>query len=121
VSALLRSWSLVLNVYSSRSFLDEQLRELHHCGQSTVSSIRIRDDGAQVVDVCELGAVSFGFRGYTFFALLAVMEKLGHEKVGDFVWDGGLGILALAFGEVEEDGRRGNLPNLDLARRMQRR
>jgi hypothetical protein len=30
-------------------------------------------------------------------------------------------MLALAFGRGEEDGRRGNLPNLDLARRMQRR
>ena len=99
MSALLRSWSLVLNVYSSRSFLDEQLRELHHCGQSTMSSIRIGDDWAQVVDVCELGAVGLGFRGYTFFALLAVVEELGHEEVGDFVWDGGLGLLALPFGE----------------------
>jgi hypothetical protein len=55
-----------------------------------MSGIRICDDRAQVVNVCELGPIGFGFRGYTFFALLAVVEELGHEEVGDFVWDGGL-------------------------------
>jgi hypothetical protein len=122
MTTLLRPWRLVFDVYSRCSLLDEQLCELHHCSQSTVPGICVCDDGTEVVDVCEFGPFGFGFRGYTFFALLTVVEKLGHEEVGDFVWDSGLGELVCGFGE-EKGGnqRRDNLPNLDRARRMQRR
>jgi len=58
-----------------------------------MSGICVCDDGTEVVDVCEFGPFGFGFRGYTFFALLTVVEELGHEEVGDFVWDSGLRML----------------------------
>jgi hypothetical protein len=97
VSALLCPRSLVLNMDTSCSLLDEQFRKLHHCGETAVAGICVCDDGAEVVDVCELGACGFGFCGYAFFALFAVVEKLSHEEMGDFVWDGGLEMLVFAI------------------------
>jgi hypothetical protein len=97
VPALLSPRRLVLDMYSRCSLLDEQLRELHHCGQSPMSGVCVCDDGAEIIDVCELGAVSFRFCGNAFFALLAVVEELGHEEVGDFVGDGGLGLLVFGI------------------------
>jgi hypothetical protein len=72
------------------SLLDEQLRELHHSGETAMAGVCVCDDGAKVVDVCDLGAGGFGFCGYAFFTLLAVVEELGHEEVRNFVWDSGL-------------------------------
>ncbi len=54
VSALLCTGSLVLNMDSCCSFLDEEFRELHHGCETAVSGVCICDDGAEVVDVCEL-------------------------------------------------------------------
>jgi hypothetical protein len=90
VSTLFCPRSLVLDMYPRCSLLYEQFRELHHGCQTTMSSVRICDDGAEIINVGELGAVRFGFRGDAFFTLLAVVEELGHEEMGDFVWDGGL-------------------------------
>lgn len=55
-----------------------------------MSSISIGDDWSEVIDVGEFGPI--GFRGgcNTFFSLLAVVKKLGLEKMLDLVWNGGL-------------------------------
>jgi hypothetical protein len=90
MSALLRSWSLILDVDTSSSFLHEQLGQFHDRCQTSMSGISICNDGSEVIDICELGAV--GFRGGcdSFFALLAVVEKLGLEEMLDLIRDGGL-------------------------------
>ena len=53
VAALLGSWHLVLNMDTGRSLLDEELRELHHSGQTTMTSVCIGNDWAEEVDVGE--------------------------------------------------------------------
>lgn len=90
MSALLGSRSLILNMNTSSSLLNKQFCQLHNGSQSSMSGISICDDGAEVVDVGELGAVDFRFGRHTLFSLLAVVEELSHEEMADFVWHGGL-------------------------------
>ena len=105
--ALLRPRRLILNMDARSSLLNEQLGQFHDSSQTSVSGISVCDDGAQVIDVCELGTVGFGSSCYSFFALLAVVEELGLEEVLDFVWDGGLEVQRLVRGGFggEEGGR----------------
>jgi hypothetical protein len=86
--ALLRPRRLVLNMDTRSTLLNKQLGQFHDGSQASMSRISVGDDGAQVIDVGELGAV--GFRGGCdpFFALLAVVEELRLEEVLHFVWDG---------------------------------
>jgi hypothetical protein len=51
------------------------------------------------------------------------MEKLGHEKMGDFVGDSGLHDVSRLDFRINcgsANSRMGNLPNLDQARLMPR-
>jgi len=93
MSALLGTRRLILDMDTSSPLLNEQLRQLHDGSQTSVSGISICDDGTEVVDVLELGAVGFRFGHYSLFSLLAVVEELGHEEVADFVGDGGLELI----------------------------
>ena len=95
MSTFLGSRSLILNVYTSRTLLDKQLGQLHNGSQTSMSGISICNDGTEIIDVGELGPVGFGLGGDSFFALLAVVEELGHEEVGDLVGDGGLSVVSL--------------------------
>jgi hypothetical protein len=92
VSALLRSGRLVLNVDACCALLDEELRELHDCGEAAVTGIRIGDDGSEVVDTGSVRSVCFGC-GEALFSLLAVVKELGHEEVADLVRDRGVGVV----------------------------
>jgi hypothetical protein len=89
VAALLGASRLVLNVDAGSALLDEELGQLHDGRQAAVASVGVGDDRAQVVDVGELRALRLG-RRQTLLALLAIVEKLGHEQVADLVGDGGL-------------------------------
>lgn len=128
VPALLRSWGLVLDVNTGSTLLNEQFGQLHDCGQASVSSIGIGNDGPKVIDVSELAAVRFRQGGNTLFPLLAVVEELGHEEVGDLVGDGSLVEIStwreiasrcqthvwivreIWAGLIRGGGRRGGLP-----------
>ena len=90
VSALLCSRRLVLDMDAGSALLDEEFGQLHDSRQAAVASVSIGNDGAEVVDVVELGALGLG-HAEALLALLAVVEELGHEEVTDFVWYGGLG------------------------------
>ncbi len=90
VAALLGAGGLVLDVDAGGALLDEELGQLHDGGQAAVARVGVGDDGAQVVDVGEVGALGLGHR-QALLALLAVVEQLGHEEVADLVGDGGLG------------------------------
>ena len=59
-----------------------------------MSSVRIRNNGPEEVGVDHTGAAGFG-NSETFFALLAVVEELGHEQLLNFVWDSGLNIVSM--------------------------
>lgn len=87
VAALLGTWSLVFNVNTSSTALNEQLGELHHSRQATMSGISIRNDGAQVVHICHLATLLLG-GGDAFLALFPVMEQLSQEQLVDLVGDG---------------------------------
>jgi len=89
MAALLGTWSLVLNVDTSSTLLDEELRELHDGGQATMASISIGDDRAEVVHAGDSTTLILGGRE-ALLALLAVVEKLGHPQLVDLVWDSGL-------------------------------
>ena len=95
VSALLGSGSLILNVNTSSSLLNEELGELHDRCQASMSSISICDDGSEVVDILELASVCFRFCGDSLLALLSIVEELGHEEMADLVWYSGLDELVL--------------------------
>jgi hypothetical protein len=93
VTTLLRSRRLILNVYTSSTFLNEQLGKLHDGCKTAMSRIRIGYDWSQEVGVGNIRAVCF-WRGEALFALLSIVEELRHEKVADLIRYGGL--LALA-------------------------
>ena len=76
------------------SALDEQFRQLHNGCETTVTSIRIRNDRRQ--KVCIGYPVSLClWRAQTLFTLLPIVEKLGKEKLMDFIWDGVLSLLTI--------------------------
>lgn len=89
VATLLGTGGLVLDVDSSSTLLDEQLGQLHHCRQAAVARVRVRDDGTEVVDVCQVGTLRRRGR-QALLSLLAVMEELCHEQMRNLVGDGGL-------------------------------
>ena len=87
VSTLLRTRSLVFDVDSSCTLLNEELGELHDGSETTVTSVRIGNDGPEVVDLGCFG--EFGFRHTRAgLALFSVVEELCHEEVLDLVGDG---------------------------------
>jgi len=92
MSTLLRPWRLILNMYSSSSFLDEQFRKFHHSSQASMASISISDDWTKVIYVGNLAAFCFGGSRKAFFSLLAVVEELCCEKMRDLVGYCGLSV-----------------------------
>lgn len=84
VATLLGARGLVLNVNTSSTTLNEQLGQLHHSGKTTVTSISIGDDRAQVVDIGNILALSPG-RGHTLLTLFPVVEQLSKEELVDLV------------------------------------
>ena len=86
VTTLLGTRSLVLNVNTGSTTLNKQLGQLHDGSQTTVTSVSVRNDGAQVVNVGNVGALLLGGTD-TLLALLPVMEELGHEQVVNLVGD----------------------------------
>lgn len=87
VAALLGTRSLVFNVNTSSTTLNKQLGQLHHGRQATMSGIGIRNDGAEVVNICHLATLLLG-SGDAFLALFPVMEQLSQEQLVDLVGDG---------------------------------
>ena len=122
MTTLLGTRSLVLNVNTSSTLLNEELGELHDGGKTTVTSVGIGNNRSQVIEVVETGTLRLG-DGETLLSLLAVVEELGHEKVADLVRDGGLGIVlgwCSQFVDKMLNLRRGSQPDQDRARQKQR-
>lgn len=86
VSTLLGTRSLVLNMNTSSTTLNEQLGQLHDSGQTTMTGVCISNDGTQVVNVGNLLALVLGC-GDALLALFPVMEQLSHPEVVDLVGD----------------------------------
>mmetsp|Transcript_131743 Transcript_131743/g.294797 ORF Transcript_131743/g.294797 Transcript_131743/m.294797 type:complete len:543 (-) Transcript_131743:149-1777(-) len=80
VPALLRAWLLILDVDARSAVLDEHLCELHGRRKTSVTSVRIRDDGIEVIHHRSLGAL-LGRHAAALFVLLPVMEQLGLEEL----------------------------------------
>jgi hypothetical protein len=90
VSTLLRAGSLIFNVNTSGTFLNEEPGELHHRSKTSVASVGIGNDGAEIVDIGLRSTFSHGSRK-TLFALFSVVEKLCLEEMLYFVGHGVLG------------------------------
>ena len=84
VATLFGARGLIFYVDACCSLLDEHLRKLHDCRQSTMASVGISDHGPQVINVGNAAALRFGGR-YAFLTLLPIMKQLGHEKMLNFV------------------------------------
>jgi hypothetical protein len=87
VAALFRSRCLVLQVDTGGTALDKHLGQLHAGGDASVSSVGVRNDGPQKVDVGRRGAL-LRRHGHPVFALFAVVKELGKEELLDLVWHG---------------------------------
>lgn len=99
---------------ASSTLLNEELGELHDRSQTSMSSIRIGDDWAKKISVRDIRTVGLGGRE-SFFALLAIVEKLCHEKVANLVGYGSLIDLAQIVQCSQSSLRRGSLQDLDRA------
>ena len=114
MSALLGSWSLVLNVDSGSTLLNEELGELHDGSQTAVSGISISDNWAEVVDGGDLVALLL-WSGEALLTLLAVVEKLGHPQLVDLVWNSGVWVIGKIWSWlVGGRGSGGGLPSRDV-------
>jgi hypothetical protein len=89
MTTLLCARGLVFNVDSCRTLLNEQLGKLHDRGETTMPSIRVGNNGAEIVNVEKVCALLLG-DAETLLSLLSVVEELGHEEMGDLVGNGGL-------------------------------
>ena len=87
MSAFLGTGSLVLNVDSCSTALNEELGEFHDGGETAMAGIGIGNDGAQVVDIGVADAL-LDRSAQAFLALFAVVEELCFEEVFDFCRDG---------------------------------
>jgi hypothetical protein len=96
VAALLCPGSLILNVNTGGTLLDEQLCELHDSCEAAVSSVCVGNDRSQKIGIGDFCAVGL-WCGDSLFALLSVVEELCHEKVADLIWHGGLNGSVLHF------------------------
>src|SRR4051812_3695092 len=118
MSTLLGPWSLIFNMNTSSTLLDEQLCQLHDRGQASMAGVSIRNNGSQVIYIGEFGTLCFRLGTHTLLSLLAIVEELCHEEVSYLVWDRGLAKVNTCF----KDNRRtpyshmDNLPNLGQAR-----
>jgi hypothetical protein len=87
MSALLGARSLVFDVDSCSTTLNEELGEFHDGGETAMAGISIGNDGAQVVDIGVVDAL-LDRSAQAFLALFAVVEELCFEEVFDFGRDG---------------------------------
>lgn len=112
VTALLGTGSLVLNVDTGGTSLDEHLGELDDGSKTSVTGVGIGDDGSQVVDGGgELGSLGLRQR-QSLLVLLSVVEELGKPQVLDLVGDGVHGVVSqIGRGLVGGGGGRRRLPS----------
>lgn len=87
VATLLGAGGLVFDVNTSSAPFNEQLRQLHDGCQTSMASVRIRDDGTQVVDIGQFPTLLLRSCN-TLLALFAVMEQLSQEKLVNLVGNG---------------------------------
>ncbi|KAI6749225.1 hypothetical protein HG531_008172 [Fusarium graminearum] len=90
MAALLCAGGLVFNVNSGRTLFNEELGELHDSGETAMTSICVCDNGAEIINVEEVGALLLR-DAETLLTLLSIVEKLGHEEMANLVRDGSLG------------------------------
>jgi hypothetical protein len=57
MTALFRAGSLVLDVDSGGAFFNKELGELHDGSETSVTGVGVGDDGAEIVDVGQGGAL----------------------------------------------------------------
>jgi hypothetical protein len=118
MTALFGAGSLIFNVNAGSSSLDEELGQLHDCGQTAVASIGVGNDRSQIINVRDLVALIL-WSSHPLFSLFPVMEELCHEQLIDFVGHGILGLLStmepVTNSSSEDDSPLDNLPNLERA------
>ena len=114
VTTLLGTRSLVLNVDTSCTLLDKELGEFHDSGKTTVTSVGISNNGTEVVDEGNLGTL-LGRHITSLLALLAIVEKLGHEEVLHLEGDSVVRVVGkIGTGLVGGRGGRRALPTGDV-------
>jgi len=92
MSALLGSWSLVLDVDTCSTLLNEELGELHGGCETAMASVSVGNDGSQVINDGSRGEFCVRETSASF-ALFPVVEELSSEQVLDFIWDGVIGVI----------------------------
>jgi hypothetical protein len=84
MSTFLGPWSLILDMNTSGSFLNEHLGQFHNGSQTAMTGIGISYNGAKVVNGRCSQKLNIGHAGASL-ALLAIMEQLGLEQMLDLV------------------------------------
>ena len=84
MTTFFRPRSLVFDVDSCSSFLNEQLRQFHDGRESTVTSIGICNDGSQEVGPCNPTPLLL-WSGNALLTLFTIVKELRHEQVLHFV------------------------------------
>eukprot|EP00128_Syssomonas_multiformis_P016434 Colp12_sorted_trinity150504_noHs@9148 len=114
VTALLGTGSLVLNVNTSNTSLNEHLGELHNGRETTVTSVGVSDDGAEEVNVRSLQTLLARHLSASL-VLAAIMEELGLDKVLGLVGDSVHGVVSqIRTGLVGSGGSGGALPTRNV-------
>ena len=92
VATLLGSWSLILNVDTSGTLLNEELGQFHGGGETTVAGVSVSNDGSHIIDDGSRGKFSVREMSASL-PLFPVVEELSGEQVLDLVWDCVVGVI----------------------------
>mmetsp|Transcript_61276 Transcript_61276/g.171345 ORF Transcript_61276/g.171345 Transcript_61276/m.171345 type:complete len:559 (+) Transcript_61276:287-1963(+) len=110
VPALFRAGLLVLDVDASGAGFDEHLAELHRGGEAAVASVRVRDDGVEIIHRSLLSALLWS-HAHPLLELLPVVEKLRLEELIHLIRHSVVGVVRdVRSGLVRRGGRGRGLP-----------
>ena len=103
VPTLFRARRLVFDVNTRGTLFHKKFRELHGRRETAVACISICYDRAEIVDCGARGKLCIAHTRARF-ALLAVMEELGSEKMFNLIRHGVIGVI---FGDADHSLLRG--------------
>lgn len=87
MTTFLGARSLIFDMDTGGTPLDEELCQLHDGRQTTMAGVGISNDGSQVVDIGNIVALFLGGCD-ALLTLFSIVEELGHEQLVDLVGNG---------------------------------
>lgn len=105
VSAFLCARSLIFDMNTSSTLLNEHFGQLHDSSQTTVSSVSIGNDWSEEIGVSKLRSLRF-WHAQSFFSLFSVVKQLCEPEVLYFLRYSVLSRVSAKRGWIERSYHR---------------